>query len=355
MRTQRHAAHREDGGSGAARSRRLAAAALLCGVVLVCTPSSGRAQGVTFEAVAADAQAGDLVGAVEDLIGTCDDQTDEREKRACEAMLEDLRARAKSKAWYVLVDPPLVARGKPPALRTITLTGCLICRDPPVLAGAPRLITASEPPPAKKASPPGSPSLSDGLGLVDLGRTVVEDPGPTERNGALLAITRARTEAVVRLRQPRAWHRGEQSGIVVEVIAYRVFDPCTGKVYLSSPPSGLLLPQTEDSVCKLKVPFTSRAQKAPTLPEQLSAEDLERTFVPVRQHARQCFQRFRVRGRVDLSLDVRPDGTVKLVRSSGPLVDTPSADCVRAAAIRLRFPPFRSHTSMHITFPVLLR
>jgi hypothetical protein len=52
---------------------------------------------------------------------------------------------------------------------------------------------------------------------------------------------------------------------------------------------------------------------------------------------------------------VRPDGTVKLVRSSGPLDDTPSSECVRSAAIRLRFPPFRSRTSMHITYPVLLR
>jgi len=75
----------------------------------------------------------------------------------------------------------------------------------------------------------------------------------------------------------------------------------------------------------------------------------------VREEARRCFAKYRVRGRVVLDIDIRPDGNVRLVRSSGPLEDTPSANCVRSAALKVRFPPFRGRTSMHITVAVFLR
>ncbi|HEY3359206.1 MAG TPA: hypothetical protein VGQ83_38510 [Polyangia bacterium] len=347
-----------------------ACAAALVALATVSTAPAWAAE-ATFEAVAATARTDSLAGALEDLLATCDDETDERERRTCEAIARDRRERARARAHLVVLDPPRVTQGKDGA-RVVTLGGCLFCRQPLMLGGAARLITAAEPPAAptpppaatrrrgRRAPPVATPATpapgaAPALAFPDLARVVLEDPGPAERVAFGAALRRLRAEAVVRLDRPRLWRRGDRTGLAVEVAAFRVIDPCSGKVYVSQPASTLLLPETDNPVCRAATAAAADRSRATVLSDHLTAEDVERTLAPVRQHARACFERFRIRGRVDLTLDVRPDGTVKLVRSSGPLNDTPSADCVRAAAIRLRFPPFRSHTSMHLTYTVMLR
>ena len=328
---------------------------LLAAVALLLAAPAG-AEEKTFDALAAAASRSDLSSELEALVMRCDEDLDDRERRVCEEVLRDRQARARRQSILVYIDPPRVSlRGKHGWL--LTLTGCLMCADPPVLAGRARRLTASEPLPNKAPAkaPPGKSEPTPQLRLAAMAEAVVAEPNGTDRHAVEASLRRLRAEAIVKLRAPRTWNHGEVHGIAIETVAWRVLDPCTGKVYISRPASAVQLPQTDDPACKVRRKAPVETTKTPVLPERLTAADIERTLAPVRQHARRCFQRFRVRGQVDLGIDIRPDGSVKMVRSSGPLVDTPSAECVRAAALRVRFPAFQSHTSMHVTFPVLLR
>lgn len=321
----------------------------------------------TFETLATQATSSDLAEELEGLFLSCEGESDERERRACEEMVRVRRTRAREDTLLVKVDPPRVAAGKKRGARTLVLPGCLLCTRPPMLLGTTRIVTASEPPPqpkpARAAPPPGpaapAPPPPPQPRVADLAQIAIEDPGPDGRPELELSLRRLRTEMVVRLATPRLWQRGQRAGVAVEVIAYRVLDPCSGKVYISRPISGLTLPQNDDPMCLTPPPEDLRLKRArdkeALLPESLSAEQIERTLRPIRQHARDCFSRYRIRGRIDLAIDVRPDGTVKMVRSSGPLTDTPTSSCVREGVLRLRFPRFRSRTSLHITYPVLPR
>jgi hypothetical protein len=331
-------------------------AGLLLALALL-PPRAAAAEERTFDALAAASSKSDLSTELEVLILRCDDETDDRERRLCEEVLKARQSRAREQSILVAIDPPRVTpRAKGGWI--LTLTGCLMCAEPPVLAGRPRWLTTSEPlvpkPAAKPA--PGKPEPAPEVKLAPLAEIVVPEAPGADRAALEASLRRVRAEAIVKLRAPRTWSQGEVHGIAIDTVAWRVVDPCSGKVYLSRPASAVQIPQTEDPVCKTEKKATASAPvKSTALPERLTAADIERTLQPVRQQARKCFARFRIRGIVTLGIDIRPDGTVKMVRSSGALVDTPSADCVRGAALRVRFPAFQSRTSMHITIPVLLR
>jgi hypothetical protein len=338
------------------RDRRLAGPSgawpgVLVALALLAAAPAAAEEKITFDSLAAASSRGDLPSELEALIMRCDDETDDRERRICEEVLRERQAKARGQSILVTIDPPRVtprgARGW-----ILSLTGCLLCGEPPMLAGKARRLTASEPLPTK----PGAKGAEAEIRIAGLAEVVVPEPNEGERAAVEASLKRLRAQAIVKLRAPRTWAVGDVHGIAIETVAYRVVDPCTGKVYVSRPASAVQLPQTDDPACKAeKKAAVAAPAKAPAVAERLTAADIEKTLAPVRLHARGCFQRFRVRGMVELGIDIRPDGTVKMVRSSGPLVDTPSAQCVRSAALRVRFPPFQSHTSMHVTFPVMLR
>jgi hypothetical protein len=308
----------------------------------------------TFDALAAASSRSDLSSELEALIMRCDDETDDRERRVCEEVLRARQERARQQSILVTIDPPRVAlRGKRGWL--LTLSGCLVCAEPPVLAGKARRLSASDPLPAKPPAKGAKAEATPELRFANLAEIVVQEPNGTERAAVEAGLQRLRAEAIVKLRAPHTWTQGDLHGIAIDTVAWRVVDPCSGKVYVSRPASAIQVPQTDDPICKAEKKAVVAPTKAPVLPDRLTAADVEKTLLPVRQHARVCFQKYRVRGVVNLGIDIRPDGTVKMVRSSGALVDTPSSDCVRSAALRVRFPAFKSHTSMHVTFPVLLR
>lgn len=353
MRHQRQTTERD---GGCARPGWVWAGALLVALLLLgARPAAADEEKTTFDSLAAASSRSDLASELEALIMRCDDETEDRERRICEEVLRVRQSRAREQSILVAIDPPrVVPRGSRGWI--LSLTGCLLCGDPPVLAGKPRRLTAFEPLPPKPSAKGEKGETAAEPRIANLAEVVVPEPNGADRAVVEASLRRLRAQAIVKLRAPRTWAQGDVHGIAIETVAWRVLDPCSGKVYVSRPASAVQLPQTEDPTCKAaKQAAPAPAKKEPVVAERLTAADIERTLAPVRVHARSCFQRFRVRGLVELRIDIRPDGTVKMVRSSGPLVDTPSAQCVRSAALKVRFPAFQSHTSMHVTFPVMLR
>jgi hypothetical protein len=320
-------------------------------LVLLAGSEPASADENTFDALARTAARSDLPTEIEALIMRCDEQADDFERRQCEVILRARQARARRSPILVTVDPPrVVPHGR--RAWTVVLPGCLLCATPPILAGKPRRITTSLPLPP---GPPRPGDVPEEVRLRHLGTAEVPLTTEADRAATVASLHRLRTEVIVKLRAPKTWSQGDVSGVAVEALAWRVLDPCSGKVYISQPPSAVQLPEVDNPICKANKAEARQTATGPVLPDRLTASDIERALAPVREQARACFRRFRVRGRVDLGIDIRPDGTVRLVRSSGPLVDTPSANCVRRAALQVRFPAFRSHTSMHVTYAVMLR
>jgi hypothetical protein len=309
-------------------------------------PTAGRSE-ETFESLSANATPADLGETLEGLLMRCDDEPDDRARRACTEIVRVRRKQARTQTVMVASDPPRVKEGKKRGTHSIAVGGCLVCARPLVVAGLPRWVTASEPSHWRK--PTAAHALPSDL-TPDVMQVVIDDPpAEVERPAFEAVLKRLRSDVILKLHAPRQWKRGDHSGVTVTVVGVRVVDPCTGKIYLARPPSDAL-PPSDDPACRASTPKPAATPTAPPL--RLTPLDLYRALEPVRRHARICYTRYRIRGRVDLALDVRPDGTVKQVRSSGPLIDTPTAHCVRSAAIRLLFPPSRDHSSLHIEIPI---
>lgn len=73
---------------------------------------------------------------------------------------------------------------------------------------------------------------------------------------------RLRADFLVRI-PPKleTWSEGGATGYRVEVIGYRVVDPCKGQVFWSSPPAGNLLPEPDASACSSGSSKPSRKKK----------------------------------------------------------------------------------------------
>lgn len=54
----------------------------------------------------------------------------------------------------------------------------------------------------------------------------------------LASVKRARTQLVVKVPEKRRWQVGGKDGLLFDVVAWRVVQPCTGEVLVASAPSG---------------------------------------------------------------------------------------------------------------------
>lgn len=280
---------------------------------------------------------------------SCDRLGDDMLRRQCRGIRLVRGVAASAKTFLVRADATALEAGAWDAARAavpLALRGCLACKEPIEVAGERRYVVTRGGV-AVDASGVAAAPVYRGLRRVD------DEPAAAEVKAHI--VPRLRAELIVRpTPKPETWTQAGRSGYFVELVGYRLYDPCDGSVLAASPMS--VSAEVDGSTCEGERPTTrtpmSRESTEP--PFQLSVDDVRRVLKDVNPAVYKCYDSYGVPGRADVYLDVKGDGTIRTVEVRGELADTPTGKCVAAAVKQARFPPFK-RDSMQIHYPYLLR
>ena len=151
------------------------------------------------------------------------------------------------------------------------------------------------------------------------------------------------------------WSESGAKGYEVELVGYRVWDPCDGSIVASSPASSPL--KADKAACTGGNPVSEytaavaaesadKADKAakaeadriaaetankPKLPAKLSPSEVNRAMGQVRTDVEQCFAAYNIPGSATLTIEIAGDGVVRTVAQAGDFVDTPTGECIEKA------------------------
>jgi hypothetical protein len=180
------------------------------------------------------------------------------------------------------------------------------------------------------------------------------------------AVPRLRTQFVVRVpAKANVWSKGKFTGYKVNVLGFRVYDPCNGKVVAASPKARSLPPDKRycsgEPVVEKPKPVADKPVKKPepvkpTIPATLSSNQIKEALGPAREAARKCFEVYGVPGmahfRITISAAGKVTGLEQLKRSD--FVDTPTGECIAKAIKSVTFPTCRKKETT-IDYPFMLR
>ncbi len=330
--------------------------------VVVCTGAgAARAQAESFESLRS--QATEVVGlwGLGALVWSkgepCAKLTNDVDKRQCEGVVAGRRAQLDGGTFLVTGDGSAVEVG---AYNDKTLSAgvsvapCLACAAPVDVDGDRLYIVGS----SKFA-------ITGGKVSVSAVKSTTMTWASADKYAKYLeeVVPRLRTEFVVKLAGAKPWNKSGARGMTVEVLGWRVLDPCKGKVLLSEPQSADVSPDKRacgDSAEPEKKPVeeTKPAEPAkpapPKLPYKLSPFQINPHMAPVRKAAQKCFEAYGVAGKASYSITFNNEGAIVKVDESGDFKDTPTGACIRKALDGVSFPKMRAK-SMTFDFPVILR
>ncbi len=295
------------------------------------------AEDKTFEAMSEGAAVlgkADVPGLVWALTATCSDG-DELAQRQCKAA-RDARA-------ATLRDATLVIDGDAAAFSigpwkadtksvAVTLRGCIACVAP---VGGLYVVSS-------KAAPSFKSGTAEAA-LVHETARAFKDEAAAKRWSA--RVQHMRTQFVVKISAANGgmWDRDGKKGLAMDVLAFRVYDPCDGGIICASPPSGKA--PTDSRACgeavvegEPKPAVDEPKDDGPVLPAQLDAKDIKRAMEPVVTTARECFDTYGVAGKGKMVYSVAGDGSILSYEQIGDFVDTPTGTCIDKAAKAVTFP-----------------
>jgi hypothetical protein len=307
------------------------------------------AAGETFEDVAARAEAiGDARAAVQPLLWKCAEAEPFSQKR-CELLKRRLTAQQAARTFRMTAEPEavrVVTKDRPPTAE-VALRGCVACETPLVLEDGlvGKGFVTTRRPKAIGARPGvlGKFELTD----LDVARQAVALDGKSPAEWRDAAAPHLRAEIVFRPSAAPAWFVGVEprhEGVLVEILAWRIFDRCTGAIVASSHPAqpveGV---QKTEATCPGYAPPAAEGPEPPpeVLPKSLGREALQRTFEGVREEVLICYEKFGVPGYAPTRIVIGgADGKVKAATVGGKFENTPTAECIAQIVHGLTFPRF---------------
>jgi hypothetical protein len=138
-----------------------------------------------------------------------------------------------------------------------------------------------------------------------------------------------------------------------ELVAYRVYHKCAGKVYRASPKMARAYPvDKNDLTCPQNQP--KKAVAKVRLPATLPQAAVKSLMEEVDKDLRACYEQFGVVGNVPTEIVVSPAGRVKFAKVVGKLAGSPTGKCVERLVKNLAFPKF-SGDDARLQWPFALR
>ncbi len=293
-----------------------------------------------FAALAATAQRiTHLDGVVWALTTSCD-KGDDTAKRQCRRVRDARAAELAGKLLVIDGDADAFSVGKYDRGKkavAVALRACIRCAGIAV-DGRTWLVTGS-----------GAPPRGDGpviAALYDNARGFADEAGA---RAWAAAVARVKVELVVRIPAHPVWQADGKQGVMLDIVGYRVFQPCDGAIVISSPRSG---PAPAD-----KATCSKHAEPPPPeehVPDELSTDAIREAMKPGVSVSHICFDHFHVAGTARLKLTVNGNGDVVEVHQTGDFAGTPTGECLEKAVSSLKFPR-TAQTQQTVNYPIVLR
>lgn len=309
----------------------------------------------SFEATADGAMRIDreaLAGLLWSLTATCSDG-DALAQRQCKAIRSARLRKVASRRFVVPGDASAFAAGAFDAKKlslAVSLSGCIACVEPITVGGRAMYVVS------KKEAPTFQGAVAKAALIHETTRPFKTEEAAVEWRTKV--VPRLRTEFVVQIAGETAlWKRGEKEGIAVDIVGFRVYDPCDGVIVSASPKSQKAA--VDRAACGESVADAEAGADRPkkvvdTTPDELTAAQIKQRMSAVRAAADACFQQYGVAGDAKLHVTVAADGSVVAVDQSGDFKDTPTGDCIEAAVKAVEFPRTKK-SRQSFKYPIVLR
>jgi hypothetical protein len=311
----------------------------ICGLALTAAAGTARAEDPSFEALAKSAQPlsrADVAGLVWSLTAPCGDG-DELAQRQCKAARDARAAEVRGSTFVVEGDGTAFSLGAFKAdskSSPITLRGCIACAEP---IGGLYIVSS-------KAAPTFKGGTAEAAVVHETTRAF-KDEAAAKRWATRLPSLRIQFVVKVSAAAGGMWERDGKKGLALDILAFRVFDPCDGGIVCASPPSGKgpadkkTCGESVDEGTPKDEPKTDEPKvDEPVLPAQLDAKDIKNAMKPVVEASKACFDTYGVAGNAKLIYAVSGDGSILTYEQTGEFVDTPTGKCIDKAAKAITFP-----------------
>ncbi|MCB9572141.1 MAG: hypothetical protein H6709_08620 [Kofleriaceae bacterium] len=346
------------------------AAVLATFAVAIAAPAVARADAggdkakPTFEQVAKGAVRVDRAGVTGLLwaaAASCDGAGDDLDQRQCRAIKAARADEVAAQTYIVPGDAAAFVVGVYDAKKKsipLTLSGCVACVEPLSLGGKAYYVVSN------KGAPTFQGKLAHAAVLHETSRSFTDEQ--TALDWRAKVVPRLRTEFVVRLAAGGAvWNRDGKDGVAVEVLGFRVYDPCDGAIVCASPSSakaavdkaacgGAVVEGEPDDADDADDGAKADAPKAEKLPDEITSRQIQTAMQPVRDAAEACYQTYGVPGDGKLKVTVSGGAVIALEWTKGELADTPTGACIEKAAREVTFPKTRK-SRQSFTYPISLR
>lgn len=339
---------------------RFTLATLLAAAALALLP--GGARGQKFEAASEGAVALTAAGDVAALFWTatvdCAKAGDDLARRQCEGVKASRGEAAAGKLYTVPGEVSGITVGEWDAQKgglPIVVRGCIACEKSVDIGGVPRYVITR-----------GEVKIDGGvLRGPEIFKGVRKFPDEqAAKKWREKVLPRLKLDLVFKIpARVNAWAEGGAKGFAVDLVAFRVYDPCDGSIMACDPTSGPVKPDRaacgepeplEPDQQPDKQPDKQPEPKGPELPETLSSHAINKAMQKTRTEVNACFATYGVPGKADLTIEIGNDGKVRKVELRGEFEDTPTGECIVEAVKNTEFPPFKK-SSMTINYPFILR
>lgn len=277
----------------------------------------------------------DLAAALEPYLQTC--KYDEAYlTRQCEALKERLMYLGASRLLRVSIPTTGGVGAATVDKRDVVVRACLTCGGPAVLAGelSGGGLVLGKLPQRIRAGAAGF-----ALDGIELGRV----PLAAEKEPARVAPSLV-TEVVFRARNEAPAAVSKQPVVLVDILGWRAYDRCEGKIYASAPAgdAGIVAAmEKDDPTCPGYVPPVVKVVE--NLPETLTAEDITRVMEGAREDVLVCYDKYGVAGYAPATIVVGgADGRMRSIAIGGKFEKTETAGCIEKLMRAVTFPRFRA-------------
>lgn len=292
-------------------------------------------------------------------LATCENVADAYQKRQCLAVRDARRVQLAGRTFRVSGDrltfSPSDFDAEKKAL-TVKLYECIACAQPVAIDGVSRYVLGT----GAERTVFGTTVLG---AMVRAAAVPVADEAGAARWKADVA-PRLRTELVFRVpAQDQAWQQGGTDGFSVEIVGYRVHDPCTGAVIVSRPRSSPVAKDPSTCTGEDLLALERARQEAekprdtgptgPVLPEKLTPVDIQEALKAATLAAEECHAIYGVAGEAKFRIAINRDGAVTGIEQEGYFADTPTGDCIAAAVKAAKFPKTQQESTT-VNYPFVL-
>jgi hypothetical protein len=287
----------------------------------------------------------DLAGWAWALTAACD-QGDDLAQRQCR-VVRDARATAERGQTYVIDGEPtaFMAGAFDPIKKSVSITvrGCIACA--PVDVAGKKLFIVSN-----KAAPTDVGGTLQAALIHETARVFVDEDTANQWRNEVAPRLKVQLVFAVPAGNP-TWSRNGKDGVAVQVLGFRVHDPCDGGIVCASPTAQKLDP--DKKAC-------GTVEEAVTQPDDdVKADRLEpwmiqQALAPALALAQQCHDTYGVDGQTKLKITINGDGSIAVLEQVGDFNDTPTGACLAKAVKTVTFPKTRK-AKTSVTYPIVLR